>query len=56
VLAQGTLEDVRREVESVLEALQPGGGYICAPDQGIPGLPPENLETLWQTARELGWY
>jgi uroporphyrinogen decarboxylase len=56
VLAQGTPEDVRREVIGVMEVLKPGGGYVCGPDQGIPGIPPENMETLWRTARGAGRY
>jgi uroporphyrinogen decarboxylase len=40
VLAQGTPEDVRAEVVRVMAILKPGGGYICDPDQSIPGTPP----------------
>jgi len=36
--------------------LKPGGGWICAPDQGIPGIPEENTVAMWETARELGAY
>jgi len=43
ILAGGTVEDVQAEVIRVMEILKPGGGYICCPDQGIPGVPPENL-------------
>lgn len=56
VLALGTEADVRAEVLRVLEVLMPGGGYICGPDQGIPGVPPENYQALWDTAREAGRY
>jgi uroporphyrinogen decarboxylase len=56
VLATGTVADVRREVERVMAILKPGGGYICGPDQGIPGIPPENLGALWDTARHVGPY
>jgi len=56
VLALGTPADVRAEVARVLEVLMPGGGYVCAPDQHLPGVPEENMQALWETARALGRY
>ncbi len=56
VLARGTPADVRAEVARVMGILKPGGGYVCAPDQSIPGIPQENMDALWETARELGKY
>ena len=56
VLANGTPQDVQREVAAVMAVLKPGGGYVCGPDQGIPGIPPENMQALWDTARALGKY
>jgi uroporphyrinogen decarboxylase len=56
VLALGGPEDVRREVERIMSILKPGGGYVCAPDQGIPGIPPENMTAMWNAAREFGRY
>jgi len=56
VLVRGTPDDVRREVAVVMEALKPGGGWVCSQDQGIPGIPPENTEAMWAAARELGRY
>lgn len=56
VLALGTPEDVDDEVKRIMEILKPGGGYICGPDQGIPGIPAENMSALWTTAREIGRY
>jgi len=56
VLARGTPEDVRAEVIRVMEMLKPGGGYMCGPDQSIPGIAAENLEALWETAGEVGRY
>lgn len=56
VLAMGTVADVRREVDTVMEALKSGGGYVCAPDQGIPGIPEENTRAMWDRARDVGRY
>jgi uroporphyrinogen decarboxylase len=56
VLAMGAPTDVRAEVVRVMDILMPGGGYICAPDQDIPGIPAENMRALWQTAQEVGRY
>ena len=56
ILALGMPDQVRREVIRVMEILRPGGGYICGPDQSIPGIPPENMAALWETAREVGRY
>jgi uroporphyrinogen decarboxylase len=56
VLALGTPDDVRAEVIRVMEILKPGGGYICAPDQDIPGIPAANMHTLWDTAKTIGIY
>ena len=56
VLATGTPAQVRAEVARVMEILKPGGGYICGPDQGIPGIPEENIVALWATAKEIGRY
>jgi uroporphyrinogen decarboxylase len=56
VLARGTPEDVRAEVIRVMEILKPGGGYVCGPDQGIPGIPAENIAALRETGYEVGRY
>ncbi|MCK4375586.1 MAG: hypothetical protein KAX19_09660 [Candidatus Brocadiae bacterium] len=56
LLATGSPADVRAEVARIMDILKPGGGYICAPDQSIPGTPQENMDALWETARELGKY
>ncbi len=56
VLANGTPADVRAEVIRVMDILKPGGGYICSGDQNIPGVPEENFEAMWDTAREAGRY
>ena len=56
ILASGTPQQVRDEVVRVMEILKPDGGYICGPDQGIPGIPDENMATLWETATAVGRY
>lgn len=56
LLATGTPGQVRAEVIRVMELLKPGGGYICQPDQGLPGIPEENMRALWDTARDVGRY
>jgi uroporphyrinogen decarboxylase len=56
VLSSGTPADVRAEVIRVMDILKPGGGYICQPDQSIPGIPAENMQALWDTARAVGRY
>jgi uroporphyrinogen decarboxylase len=56
VLANGTPQQVRAEVIRIMEILKPGGGYVCGPDQGIPGIPEENMAMLWDTAKEVGRY
>jgi len=56
VLAMGTPEEVQAEAIRVMEILKPGGGWVCAPDQAIPGIPEENMSALWETAQEAGRY
>ena len=55
VLMRGTPEEVEREVRRVLGILAPGGGFIIAPDQGMP-FPPENIAALWAAAEKWGRY
>ena len=53
----GTVEDVRREVETRLTILAPGGGYILAPSNIIQAdVPPENILALSAACRMLGKY
>lgn len=53
----GTAEDVRREVETRIRVLGPGGGYVLAPSNIIQAdVPPGNILTLSRTCRELGRY
>jgi uroporphyrinogen decarboxylase len=55
--AQGTLEDVRKEVDTRLRALAPGGGYILAPAHNIqPESTPEKILELYDYAIKKGVY
>jgi len=56
LLLVGSVKEVKDEVARVIEILKPGGGYICAPDQGFPEYPQENINALYETAVELGRY
>ncbi|HWQ83071.1 MAG TPA: uroporphyrinogen decarboxylase family protein, partial [Anaerolineales bacterium] len=49
----GTREDVIHEVKKRIIQLATGGGYILAPSNHLQAdVPPENVVTLFQTARE----
>ena len=53
----GTPEEVAREVEAHVHTLMPGGGYVFAPVHNVQaGVPPENLITMFDTARAVGRY
>jgi uroporphyrinogen decarboxylase len=53
-LPLGTPEDVSREVEANVKTLGVGGGYVCSSVHNIqPGVPPENVLTLFDTARSV---
>lgn len=55
--AQGTIEDVRREVDIRLNALAHGGGYILAPAHNIqPESTPEKILELYDYAKKRGVY
>ena len=56
ILARGTPGDVRAEVMRVMEILKPGGGYVCGPDQDIPGISAENMTALREAGYEVGRY
>ncbi len=57
VMPFGTTEDVKQEVLTCLDALAPGGGYICGPVHNVQGdVPPENLVALCETVLEHGKY
>ena len=55
--AQGSLDDVRREIDTRIDALAPGGGYILAPAHNIqPESTPEKILELYDYATKKGVY
>jgi uroporphyrinogen decarboxylase len=53
----GSREDVITEVKLRIAQLAPGGGYILAPANHLQAdVPPENVKTLFETARQCGQY
>ncbi len=53
----GTRDDVVADVRRCIRQLAPGGGYILAPSNHLQAdVPPENVITLFETARRLGAY
>lgn len=53
----GTVEDVRAEAKRRIAQLGPGGGYVLAPANHLQAdVPPENVVTLFEAAREFGRY
>jgi uroporphyrinogen decarboxylase len=57
VLPFGTPQDVVEEVKRRFAELGPGGGWVCAAVHNIqPGVPPENVCALFDTAIEHCWY
>ena len=57
VLPNGSIDDVKREVERRIADLAPGGGYIIAPVHNAQAdVPPENILTMYRHARQVGRY
>jgi uroporphyrinogen decarboxylase len=57
VLPRGTPSEVAEEVRRNLEAFKPGGGYVFSGIHNIQGeVPPENIEAMFDTAYEYGFY
>jgi uroporphyrinogen decarboxylase len=57
VMPTGTPDDVKEEVLTCLDALAPGGGYICGPVHNVQGdVPAENLVAMCETVQEYGRY
>ncbi len=55
--ATGTLDDVRKEVETRLSAFAPGGGYIFAPAHNLqPDSTPEKIVEMYDHAEKKGKY
>jgi uroporphyrinogen decarboxylase len=55
VLPQRTPAEVREEVRRRIDDLGPGGGFVFAAVHNIqPGVPPENMEAMWDTAYAYG--
>ena len=53
----GSREDVIQEVRTRISQLAPGGGFVLAPSNHLQAdIPPENVVTLFQTARKYGGY
>ncbi|GAB4576313.1 MAG: uroporphyrinogen decarboxylase family protein [Anaerolineae bacterium] len=54
---RGSREDVIAEARRCITALAPGGGYILAPSNHLQAdVPPENVITLFEAARQFGQY
>lgn len=52
VLPNGTKESVTQAVNALLDAMQPGGGYIFAAAHNLQAdVPPENIITMFRAAR-----
>jgi uroporphyrinogen decarboxylase len=57
VIAQGTIEDIRKEVKKRITDLAPGGGYILSPSHNIQaGVNPEKVVALYEAVKEFGKY
>jgi corrinoid protein of di/trimethylamine methyltransferase len=56
-LAHGTPEEVREDVRKHMEALKPGGGYVCSSSHSIVNyIPHENFIAMVNAAHEYGRY
>jgi uroporphyrinogen decarboxylase len=53
----GSLQDVEREVKLRIDQMGAGGGYILSPNNHLqPDVPPENVITMYRSAKEYGKY
>lgn len=56
-VANGTREDVERDVRETLEVMMPGGGYCLSPTHQLQdNSPTENVVALYEAARAYGQY
>jgi 5-methyltetrahydrofolate--homocysteine methyltransferase len=56
-LAHGTPEEVREDVRRHMEALKPGGGYVCSSSHSIVNyIPHENFIAMLNAVHEYGRY
>ena len=57
VLPNGSVEDVREEVKRRVDDFASGGGFVFTQVHNIqPGVPPENIVAMFDTALEAGTY
>ena len=57
ILSRGSPQDVTQEVRRRIADLAPGGGFVFNPVHNIqPGVPVENIVTMFDTARLAGQY
>jgi uroporphyrinogen decarboxylase len=57
VLPFGSPEQVADEVKRRIDDLAPGGGFVFSPIHNVQtGVPPENVVSMFETAREYGVY
>jgi len=57
VLAHGSVDDVRREVQKRIDDLAPGGGYIFSPSHNIQyRVKPENIIAMFDEVVRYGTY
>lgn len=57
LLPHGTADQVKAEVQRVIEILGKNGGYIFAPSHNIQGdVPPQNVVAMFDAALEYGKY
>jgi uroporphyrinogen decarboxylase len=55
VVYEGPIERIKADVKETIGLLAQEGGYICAPDQGMP-FPPENIAAFSEAVEEFGRY